>query len=301
MDPTFESAAFALDSGQVSGPVLTQFGYHIIKSDGKRHKGDTVEVKASHILMRIQTSSSTLSDIRLRAEQIATDARKDGFDAVAAREKLNVVRTGWFERGKAILGLGLNQGVSEFAFDSKIGTVSDPFDTEKDYLVATLTGHDQPGKSPFSDVASSIASKITVQRTRDRAYERLSPLRDLIVHGLPMKEVAASVKATYDSTDYFGRYDRVLRFGDDPDFRGVAYTLTPEHPLSQVGRTTFGAVLLQLMDRKPPNMQLFSEKRDSIMTATLDGKKQMIYSNWYSDLLKQSDVKDYRYQTGEVY
>lgn len=301
MVPAFEAVAFALDSGQVSGPVLSQFGYHIIKSEGKRHKGDSIEVKASHILMKIQTSSSTLSDIRLRAEQFATDARKDGFDAVAAREKLNVVRSGWFEKGKAIIGIGPNPGVTEFAFDSKIGTISDPFDAEKDYLVALLTGHDQPGRSPFSDVASTITNKIATQLTRDRAYERLVPLRDLIVHGLPMKEVAASVKATYDSTDYFGRYDRVARFGDDPDFRGVAYTLTPEHPLSQVARTTFGAVLLQLMDRKAPNMQLFSEKRDSIMTAALDGKKQMIYSNWYSDLLKQSNVKDYRYQTGEVY
>ena len=31
MVPAFEEAAFALDVDQVSGPVQTQFGYHLIK------------------------------------------------------------------------------------------------------------------------------------------------------------------------------------------------------------------------------------------------------------------------------
>lgn len=43
----FEEAVFMLEVGEVSEPVETEFGYHIIKSEGK--KGD--EVKARHILV----------------------------------------------------------------------------------------------------------------------------------------------------------------------------------------------------------------------------------------------------------
>jgi peptidyl-prolyl cis-trans isomerase C len=34
MVPTFESAAMKLKIGDISGPVKTQFGYHIIKRTG---------------------------------------------------------------------------------------------------------------------------------------------------------------------------------------------------------------------------------------------------------------------------
>lgn len=36
MVPAFENAAFSMEPGQVSAPVKTQFGYHLIKVTGKR-------------------------------------------------------------------------------------------------------------------------------------------------------------------------------------------------------------------------------------------------------------------------
>ena len=48
MVPEFEAAAFTLDSGEVSGPILTEYGYHLIQNLGFR--GD--EVHACHILAK---------------------------------------------------------------------------------------------------------------------------------------------------------------------------------------------------------------------------------------------------------
>jgi peptidyl-prolyl cis-trans isomerase D len=113
----FEEAAFALDSGALSAPIRTPFGYHIIKSEGKQGADTSAKVKISHILLKVNASPETVDSLEtlLQTVKADVDAGKKLADAAAAK-KLTVTRSSWFGRGEDVAGLGFVPGLSSYAF-----------------------------------------------------------------------------------------------------------------------------------------------------------------------------------------
>ncbi|HQB65696.1 MAG TPA: peptidylprolyl isomerase, partial [Fibrobacteraceae bacterium] len=81
----FEDVAFSLDSGAISEPVRTKYGFHIIQSHGKKTDSTGVElVKASHILLTVTASSETIDSLENIMEDVRTAFQSsENFDAAA--------------------------------------------------------------------------------------------------------------------------------------------------------------------------------------------------------------------------
>src|ERR1051325_2244559 len=77
----YEKAAYALKVGELSQPVLTDFGYHLIRVD--EHKGDTLALR--HILLRIQPSDSAATRVDREADSLSRMGAGGGSGAQPAQ------------------------------------------------------------------------------------------------------------------------------------------------------------------------------------------------------------------------
>ena len=117
----FEDVAFALDSGAVSEPVRTRFGYHIIKSYGKSKDSTGADlVKVGHILLIVNASSETIDSLEGILTKIKTsvDAGKSFADA-AKEQNLDMHTSNWIARGDDIEGVGYLRGLAAYAWPNE--------------------------------------------------------------------------------------------------------------------------------------------------------------------------------------
>jgi peptidyl-prolyl cis-trans isomerase SurA len=156
----FEDAAFSLQIGQLSDPVLSNFGYHIIQvQDRQPNPG---QVRVSHILVRFDAVDKTQEE----------NARRKISDIYAEIQKENtiwedIVKTfsedpATNQRGGLLPWFGVGSMIPEFemaAFSlTEIGEVSPPLKTQYGYHILRL--EEKKPIEPFEEMEETIRSKI---------------------------------------------------------------------------------------------------------------------------------------------
>lgn len=160
MVQSFEEAAYNLQIGQVSSPVLTNFGYHIIQVKDRQSNPGLVRV--SHLLVRVDENSPTGEDqARRKIADIYNEIQKEFTtweDIVKTytedpATKQNAGNLPWFSVGSMIPEFE----IAAFSL-TEIGEISPPIRTSYGYHILRL--EDKKPMDSFDQMEELIRSKI---------------------------------------------------------------------------------------------------------------------------------------------
>ena len=229
--PAFETAVFSMPIGVVSKPVLTQFGYHLIRVDAR--KGDSVT--AHHILIPIQQSDSAATATDRRADQLAKVSGTSNpalFDSAAKEMGLETGSTVVVEGSASTWNGHYLPGASAWAFDgAKPGEVGELLDAPDAYYLVRLDSLTPGGKPTVDRLRVQIRALLAREKKLDLLLPRAQEVAKAAASAPNFEKGVATLGYNALTTPLFSRTSQVAGLDQGSAAIGAAFSL----PIGKVG------------------------------------------------------------------
>jgi peptidyl-prolyl cis-trans isomerase D len=288
----FEEAAFSLEVDQISEPVQTQFGFHIIKSTGIKDKEylpldemrEEVEEDIRH--GKLQDAAAQ------KAESLkATVTADKSFEQAAEDAGREVRLSDWFQMSDdEIFGMDDSNAVIQAAFAQDGMALSDPvIGDDHAYLIRVVeTKPERQG---------------TLEEVRDRIFALKKPEVELEATLEKAGGLLERLKAGEIELADVGKDPGVDVRGSDTveerylvQLEGIRYSDTLQTALARINNENpwpdqplLGGdtvAIIHFLEAEPPDMSRFDEERQEYENQLLTRKQNEIMEKWLDNLKK---------------
>ena len=290
----FEEAAFSANKGEVVGPILTQFGYHIIKIDDKRTNQEGEEqVNASHILLRILPGKDTENRLRNLSSIFSLESKEYGFFDLADSLGMEIYDASAIQKKSIFIDdIGVARDAVRFAFNSEIGEVSDYVENDDYFIVCYLDQISDKKTLSFESVKETLIE----QSTKNIKDDEIKRIADGIVNeNLDLlklseenpnfeyvKETSGNLIGSFESIGKSNYISGALINSEKGDLLGPLPTLR-------------GQAFVKVLEIDELSEKDFDEKKESLKFSLIIQRQNLIWSNWLQGLRDDSEIEDNRF------
>jgi len=292
----FEDAAFKAKKGSVIGPIESRFGSHIINVIDKRKEKGKEQILASHILLKIESSPATLSELRRVATLFSYDAQDSGFTTVANSNGLAIIsQENVNESASRVRSIGSMRNGVRYAFNNKVGSVSDVLENDQFYAVLHVDSLIEEGHKSFTSVKPQLVSKVKREKQK-------SASRD-IIDGLAI-ELNANEQSLRFLIDKQKRFDSVKDESKTisegftsigrSNFITGALLNSAEGKIVGPVETNRGWAIIHIKAIASIDSTEYEVQRESLASGLQTRRQNQYLQNWLDELKNNAEIVDNR-------
>jgi peptidyl-prolyl cis-trans isomerase D len=294
MPDAFTEVAFSMPIGELSEPVQTEFGYHLIQV----HERTDDQVDASHILISYEPSDAALDVLYSRADSLESLAERGGVEraagAVNAEYRTGVVIA---EDQPYVSGVGSAIEGLEWIQDQQVAVepveVSPVFETAESFYLVTEEAYSPPGTIPFEEASQEARRLLIVERKLAEARRIGEQMVAEVRGGKPLETAATEKGLTVETVGPITRLGFNPTFGQSNAVIGSAFGV-PIGEVSDVVGTPGGLFVIRPVERETADRAEFEAQKEQLRQAALFQLQQDALARWMEDLRRNADILDRR-------
>ena len=286
LDPAYAKAAMALNPGQTSDLVRSQFGYHIIQTEQKEpaHTKPLAEVKPE-ILPVLEQQRAGAAE-QTFASALAADAKKNGLEKAAAARGLHVVTTDYVAKDGVIPGLADGSALLTQAFAVVKGADPAPVSTGEGFAVFAVADV-KPAHAPdFAEYKAHILEDYREQQVPQLLNAQLTKLEARAKVLNDLKKAAAEMNLPLKTSDLVGKDGQVPDLGAMSGQGSVAFSLAKgaiSGPIN-TGRT---GIVLSVIDKEEPTAEDIAKNFAATREGLLNQQREEIFRVYIGELTQK--------------
>jgi peptidyl-prolyl cis-trans isomerase D len=294
MVPAFEEAAFQLNKGEISEPINTRFGWHIIKLIDKRTKDGAEEIQASHILFKEEASEATKENLEVLANDLYEKAENSNLEKAAEELAYEIKETtDIYESAKYIGGIGQNEELIKFAFNNKVGKLNEPILKEDgNYLLCEISFTIGEHYQEFEDVESIIKSSVKKEKKKEISQTNALEFANKYVAADYLKnaesegfEIVEALKVTIENS--------IQKIGKD-EALNEAILAKKAGEYTDVINGERASYIALIKVRTQPDMNNFETEQDKLMEEAQTKAEDEHLNEWFEKLKENAKIIDNR-------
>jgi len=288
----FADKAFTMKSGEISDPVRTRFGWHLIKVE-KVNEATTTPLTGAKDDIRKKLADE-------RAKQVAYDVAESVFDAafegrpleeIAADQKLAVNTTDFFTRQGPAKGVQDRAGFAKVAFDLPENQVSEIQDLGDGYYLLEIVEKQAARIPELAGVEEKVKADLIKEKKNEKAKMDAEVLLSALKEGVAIESAGKEFDLTPNSTGFFKRNGSIPNIGFERELSRAAFELSDESSLPQeVFQGGKGFYVIKFKQRKTPPMEEFEKEKANIKERLLQQKRSETLRAWLEQKKNSSEI-----------